>query len=215
MPVASSNSTQPVGPSNAEEPTLHVELSENGDATVTLVSVYTLTESSDRNSFESIRADEQTRSEMLERFADRLETVSTEIDSDGNDSITGAEANLRSSGDRGIVSLSVTWDSLATDDGETLVVDEPFASGFEADRTLVVVGPEGSTLESSTPEPTATDGERAVWETKTDLDGFEAAFTPPSEESSGGDDESDATPGFGGAVAVVSIVVLLEHRRRY
>ncbi|GAB7019348.1 DUF7345 domain-containing protein [Halostagnicola bangensis] len=219
-PVAGSSGMQDIAdPAGSEEPSLHVQLSDDGDATVTLVSVYDITDSDERESFESIRADEGTQAELLERFTDRLESVSAEIDTSDNTSIAGDEVNLRSADDRGIVSLSVTWHELAAVDGDSLVVDEPFASGFETDRPLVLEGPTGSTLESSTPEPTVADGERAMWETETELDGFEAVVAPASEESEnevsdGEETESDGTPGFGGIVAVGSIVVLLGLRLR-
>lgn len=214
-PVAGSSGVQNVsGPADTEEPTIHVELSNEGDATVTLVSVYDVTDSDERESFESIRADEEMQAELLERFTDRLETVSAEIEAERDVSVTEDEVDLRSADDRGIVSLSVTWHGLAAVDGDSLVVDEPFASGFEADRTLVLEGPDGSTLESSTPEPTAADAERAMWEPDTELDGFEAVVAPASEEFEGEDAASDGTPGFGGIVAVGSITAVLGLRLR-
>lgn len=213
-PVASSSSTQRLGPAETEEPTLHVELSEDGDATVTLVSVYSFTESSERNSFESIRSDEQTQAEMLNRFADRIDAISADIEADRELSVTGDAIDLQSGDDCGIVSISVTWNGLAAVDGDSLVLDEPFASGFEPDRMLVVQSPDGSSLESSTPEPTVTDGEQAMWEANTELDGFEAVVASSSAEADDEDGPSDSTPGFGGIVGIGSVVTVLGLRTR-
>ncbi|WIV67207.1 DUF7345 domain-containing protein [Natrialbaceae archaeon AArc-T1-2] len=204
-----------------EDPTLHVALTEDGDATVSLVSVYDLSDANERDAFESLREDERVQDEMLERFADRADSIATDVDEEM--SVTEESVDVRTDDDRGVVVLSVAWNGLASVDGETLVVTEPFASGFEPDRTLVVTAPGGATIESTTPKPATVDETRATWDAGTDLSGFETAVSLADDEDRTTDvddddstGEDDATSGFGVGIAVVGVVLsvaaLLEAR---
>ena len=133
LPVAASstNSSESV-----EESAVHVDLEADGDATVSLVSIYDLTDSDERDAFETLREDESAQEALLDRAADRFDSVATNAEGNVEREMTvSAEStDVSVSGDRGIVTLSVTWEGLAAVEDDTLVVTEPFTSGFDADR---------------------------------------------------------------------------------
>ncbi|SDR13459.1 DUF7345 domain-containing protein [Natronobacterium texcoconense] len=206
--------TTPVAASSddvsADDPSLVVDLEEDGDATVSLVSVYDPNDDDERDAFESIRTDETTQEELLERFANRLDSVATQVAADDavdrEMSVTADSVDVRIDDDRGIVTLSVTWSGLAaTGDGQ-LVVDEPFASGFETDRALILTVPAGATLESTTPEPTTENGAQATWSDGAALEGFEAVVQADDGSEPATESAADTVPGFGAVVAAVGIV---------
>jgi PGF-CTERM protein len=103
-------------------------------------------------------------------------------------------------GSVGEVRLSVTWHALAAVEDERLVVGEPFASGYEPSGRLVVVAPEGYTIETSAPTPDDGGDGRATW-IGSDLTGFEVAAAP----SSASESTDVSTPGFGASVALLAL----------
>lgn len=214
MPVAGSSTT--TGES-LEEPAFHVDLEADGDATVSLVSVYDLSDDDERDAFESLQDDETTQGELLDRFADRMGAVATEVEADAERemAVTGESVAVETTDELGIVTLSVYWEGLAATDDDALVVAEPFDSGFDADRPLVVTAPTDATIESTTPDPTTHDDAQMTWDEGTSLDGFEVTVSLSSEagdEAAPGTDEdgaSDAIPGFGVAVAAIAIALVV------
>ncbi|WP_436344602.1 DUF7345 domain-containing protein [Natronorubrum sp. FCH18a] len=201
LPVAASS---PNSGESVEESAVHVDLDADGDATVSLVSIYDLTDPNERDAFETLREDESAQEELLDRAADRFDSVATnaEANVEREMTVSAESADVSVSDDRGIVTLSVNWEGLAAVEDDTLVVTEPFASGFDADRSLVVTAPTEATIGSSTPEPTTQDETRATWDAETDLDGFELTVSGATTAS---DDASDGTPGFTGGVALVAV----------
>ncbi|MFC4544355.1 hypothetical protein ACFO5R_20710 [Halosolutus amylolyticus] len=199
-------------PADADEPMLHVELTADGDATVSLVSVYDLSDEDERDAFASLESDDETRAELLDRFADRTGSVaanaSEEVDREMT--VTADSIDVRTTDDeRGVVVLSVTWERLAAVEDDRLVVTEPFASGYEPDRTVVVSGPDGSTVETTTPTPDAETDGQASWNAGTSLDGFEATFSLSGEESAAEDPADDSLPGFGVPVTAAALLAVL------
>ena len=197
-----------------EESTLHVDLEAGGDATVSLVSIYDLSDPDERDAFESLREDESVQEESLERFADRLGSVAASVDEE--QSVAAESVDVRIDDDRGIVTLAVTWSGLADVDGDTLVLTEPFASGFEPDRTLLVTAPEGATIESTGTDTATVTGTQATWEPNADLSGFEVSVSlsddaDDADETDDADDADDVdeTPGFGVGVAAIAFAVAL------
>lgn len=199
---------------NSDEPALHVDLEANGDATVSLVSVYDLSDPDERDAFESLSEDESVQDESLERFADRLGTVAAGIDEE--QSVTAESVNVRTDDDRGIVTLSVTWGGVADLEDDTLVLTEPFASGFEPDRTLVVTAPDGATIESTGTETATVAETQATWDPGADLAGFEVTISLADDDATDtvdddtadgdvSDEDVDGTPGFGATIAVIGV----------
>ncbi|SFS64976.1 DUF7345 domain-containing protein [Halostagnicola kamekurae] len=209
-PVAGSSASHD-GPTleDGAESTLHINLSEGGDATVTLVTGYNFTQADERDAFESLREDEGAQSDLLERFTGRLQSVAAAVDNDSEQAVSEHSVDLRTTDERGLAAFSVTWDGLATVDDRTLTVTEPFASGFETDRTVVLEGPANATLESASHDPTVETDNRATWDAGTDFDGFEAVLSLPTEDSDTGVTGADDTSGLGGLVSVATLAVFL------
>ncbi|MXV60668.1 DUF4897 domain-containing protein [Natronorubrum sp. JWXQ-INN-674] len=211
MPVAGSSA---VTDESINGPAVHVALEADGDATVTLVSVYDLTDEDERDAFETLREDEKTQADLLERFSERLEGVADDVDTDADreKSVESKSVDVRTNEDSGIVTFSAFWDELAAVEGETVVLMEPFASGFESDRSLIVTIPDGTTIESVTPEPTIHEESAVNWDGETELDGFElTASTATNDESSvdASETTTDGVPGFGPIGAIVALATLL------
>ncbi|GAA0216537.1 DUF7345 domain-containing protein [Halobaculum roseum] len=193
------------------EPAFVVDLETDGSAHVTLVTTFDLTTDSEREAFEALRANETAREQRTNRFAARMRAIANRAEND-----TGREMAIRNpdmtfstENDTGIVGLSVTWDGLAAQEGDRLVLGEPFASGFDIDRSFVVVGPDGYALDTATPTPTTQQQNSATWHATTQFDGFETVFTPA--EGGTATDADDGTsgagaPGFGIGVAVVAVM---------
>lgn len=189
----------------ADEPMLHVALSEDGSATMSLVMSYDFADEDERNAFETLETDDQARADLLERFRDRMQTTADAVDRDAT--VTADAVDVRTADDRGVVALSVQWDGFATVEGDQLVVTEPFASGYEADHPVVITAPAESTIETTTPEPTDRTDQRVTWAAGTDFDGFEA--TVSLSEGSATADGSDSVPGFGSVAAGSAVLALL------
>ncbi|MWV38567.1 hypothetical protein [Natrialba sp. INN-245] len=201
-------------PTTDDDPKLHVDLSEDGDATVSLVTVSDFADEDERDAFETLEADEDAQTELLDRFADRMqETAERSIDDvDREMTVTADAVDVRTGDDRGVVVLSVHWQNLGAVDGSNLVVTEPFASGYEADRPVVVTAPADSTVETVTPEPTDRSDRQVTWASGTDFDGFEATIALPSDGAVSADDTTggdDSVPGFGSVVAGSAVLVLI------
>ena len=212
------------GPGDTDESSLVVELTADGDATVSLVTVYDLTDEDEQQAFQSLQDDDEATDELRDRFAERMASVATSTGADGDAVITDESIDLRIDDDRGVVTVSVTWTGLATVENDTLVLTEPFASGFETDRQLVVTGPDDSTVEATSHEPVEVDAASVWWDAETDLNGFELVLSlddetddaeaveddGPTEDEPVEDDAeetagADGVPGFGLVVAVLAI----------
>jgi len=202
---------------NTDEPMVHVAVDSDGDATVSLVSVYDLTDDDEQAAFESVAEDEEAQGDMRDRFADRMESVAENAGYEGEDVIDDSSVEIHSEEGHGVVTLSVSWGSLAEIDGETLVLTEPFASGFELDRQLVITGPDGTAIESASHDPDVDDGAHVSWDAGTDLDGFELTIsledsesdTVTETESEDDEETADEVPGFGIGAALVALVAIL------
>lgn len=209
----------PVAAGSDAEPSLMIDLREDGSADVVLTLTYDLNSDDERDAFRTLENDSDTRTQVRKRFADRMANVAASAENATGREMRVSDATIAvytsEDGDTGIVELGVRWDGLAAVEGDRLVVTQPFASGFETDRRVVFVPPEGYELVDATPEPATEDG-RVAWSPGTDLEGFEATFAPADGASSdattagGESDESESAssevPGFGVGLGVVSLV---------
>ncbi|WP_247010423.1 DUF4897 domain-containing protein [Halorientalis litorea] len=204
----------PVGAATQETPTegVDIALDANGTAEVTLVLTYDLGSETERDAFRDLADDRATKERFTEQFRTRMSRVARDAANEtGREMrVTDASLSTRTAENTGVVELSVTWEGLAAVTDDDVTVTEPFASGFESDRPVRVVAPDGYELTSVTPEPTARDDATATWEAGTTLSGFEVVATPTTDASSGGGS------GFGIAAAPLSLVALaaLARRRR-
>lgn len=208
-PVAGANAMASE-PTTADEPMLHVELSSNGDATVSLVSVYDLTDEDERDAFETLEADDEARTELLNRFTDRMQSTAANAnnDLDREMAVTADAVDVRTTDDHGVVVLSVEWQQFAAVEDDQLIVTEPFASGYEADRPLVIAGPDDSAVDTAAPEPDTETDQEARWDTETNFDGFEATFSLTAADGTD-DTEDDSVPGFGVAMTGVALLAVI------
>lgn len=208
------------------DPALVVDLDEDGSATVTLRLTYDLTSDAERSAFEELEGSESTRRETLDRFRERMSRVANASENETGRSmaVSGGSVDLTTTDDDvGIVRLSVEWKGLAATRGDRLVVTSPFADGYDPDRRLTVVGPEGYEVAGASPAPTSRDGTTLRWDPGTSLEGFSVTYAPAGSggTTAGGTDDGSGTtaggggdgggsggaaPGFGVAAAVAGLL---------
>lgn len=199
----------------AAEPTesgLVVELRDDGAATVTLRTTYDLARDEEARAFAELREDDDARQRLVARYADRMTRVAAVVaaETDRTMRVSDERVALSTNDGVGVVALSVRWEGLtATDDGR-LTVAHPFASDFDVDRSLTLVGPPGYDVAETAPAPDSRTENRLTWEAGTELDGFEVSFAPSGAEtdpSADGLDTGTNVPGFGAVVAIVALFV--------
>ncbi|WP_434520791.1 DUF7345 domain-containing protein [Halorubrum sp. AS12] len=171
------------GPAVEEGSAFVVALDADGDATVTLVLTYDLADADDEAAFEELR---ERPENVTARFGDRMTRIAerTATETEREMSVSDVRTEFESANGTGVVRLSATWTSLATVDGDRLVVSEPFESQFRPDRPFVLVAPDGYALADATVEADATTpasetgAASAEWESGADLSGFSATLAP-------------------------------------
>jgi hypothetical protein len=174
-----------------------VALDADGDATVSLVLTYNLSDAADEAAFDDLR---ERPENVTSRFDDDLSRLAdrTATETGREMGVSAVRTEFESANGTGVVRLSATWQNLAAVEGDRLVVSEPFASEFRPDRPFVLVAPDGYGLADATVEANATsaadggDAATAKWAAGTDLSGFSAAFAPS--DAAGVTDESLPTP---------------------
>lgn len=214
----------------SDEERFLVEVDAEGDAVVSVTFAYDLDSGDEEAAFEELQENTTAQATAGERFENRLATVAADTSAtvDREMSVRNASVELHRDGDVGIVTLSVEWSNLAAVDGDRLTVTEPFASGFEPDRSFTLVVPDGHVITSTSPEPERVDETSATWNADATLETFEVVAEAQSVDSSGGMNDSetreetpdsenvDDSPGFGVIVAVVALSIgsLFARRRR-
>lgn len=212
----------------SDQPGLIVTLHEDGSTVVTVQLTYDLTTEAEREAFRSLRNDSALHADAKERYRDRMERVATDVHQVTGRSVRVTDPSIAfettADSETGIVRLSVTMDGLVDHRDEALVLEEPFASGFEPDRPLRVRVPDGYTISAATPDPTTVQDGVATWTADTDLEGFSVVVTPVDSDGAATDGraakatsatESPGQPGFG-FLTLGLVVVLLGgflHRR--
>nr|WP_305882828.1 hypothetical protein [Halobellus rarus] len=183
-----------------------VELENDGDATVSLSLTYDLEDESDQAAFDRLRGE---TGNVTERFDERLSRVANRTASEiGREmSVSDADAEVTTADGVGVVTLSASWSNLAIVDGDRLVVEEPFASGFRPDRPFVLVAPDGYALADTAIPADSTEGAVAEWGVGTDLTGFSATLAPS--EAVGGATTSGSLPTPLASVLATGLVALL------
>ena len=202
------------------EPSLLVELDDSGDAQVTLTMTYDLDTDEEADAFESLEGDEEAQATALDRFEGNMQSVA-DTASDRTDrtmAVTGQSVSAERQDDVGILSMTVEWTNFAATDGDDLVVTEPFASGYETDRPLTIVAPDGYQVSDATPAPDSESDGTATWDAGTDLDGFEVVLSADGDAATGADDTGDADddlPGFGIGTALTALLGIALIARRH
>jgi PGF-CTERM protein len=209
-----------------------VELDAEGNADVSVTFAYDLESENELAAFEELQENETARTETTARFENRMKAVAENASAatDREMSVGKATIDFERADDVGLITLSVAWSNLASVDDDRLTVTEPFASGFEPDRTFVVASPDGYGVTSAEPSPSESDETSATWAAGTSLQEFEAVVARTDtteadgeetddgegEEGSPDGDATDDSPGFGIVAATVALLAaaLLGVRRR-
>jgi len=131
--------------------------------------------------------------------------------------VSDTTVGIDRTGSTGAVTVSLSWSGLASAEDGQLTVTEPFASGFEPERTFVVQLPDGYGVVAADPEPERHEESSLVWDGGTDLSGFELTVAaeeddPTESDSEQTDEQSDADddgPGFGFAVVAAGVIALV------
>lgn len=200
-----------------------VDIDGDGDAVVSVTVPFDLTDEDEATDFEAFADSEAEQQAHRDQYETRLSNVAAEMeDRTGQETeITDTSVGVQTleDGTVGLVVLTATWEGLAEESSDRLVLGPPFDSGFETDRTMVVDPPEQHRVVSTSPTPTE-EGETLRWNDETSLDGFELVVESESDTETGDDDggtageeaddlegetpDDDATgPGFGVLVAVL------------
>lgn len=186
-----------------------VELDADGDAAVEYTNHTDLTDDDQREWFESVRDDEETREAVAAQRREEMQFVSDQANEHVDRDVRAGEVSVETGtdGDVGIVTYRFEWKNLAAVDGDRVILAEPFSLYDQFDRELVVVAPAGYELTSVTPEPGHHNETTASWPGLTDLAGFEVVATGEGDDGDAGDDGSFADgAGFGVSLAVGSLL---------
>lgn len=191
--------TVPAGAVHESGDRLTVRLEADGDAEVIVEETFDLSVDEERAAFQRLEENATAREQRRERFADRLREAATAAGeaTDREMAVSDPSIEVARTGEgTGVLRLRARWTNLAAvesgEDGRALVVTEPFAGGFEMNRTLAVRGPDGFTRAGASPRPQVARKNVAMWGPGEDLDGFEARFVGSS------DQETDAGEDAGG-----------------
>lgn len=174
-----------------------VGIDTDGDATVAVSYTFDLDDDARQAAFEQLTSNDSAREAFKQDFEQQLAGVAAEAGAaTGRDmSVTDATLEFETADNTGIATLSVTWRDLAAVEDDRLVVTEPFASGFETDRPLHVVAPDGYTVTDASPAPDSPTGETVNWATGSDLTGFEVVVTDDGDETGGNSGAGSETAG--------------------
>jgi len=181
-----------------------VDLNEEGNAVVTVTVSFDLTVEDERSDFEAFVESETKQQAQLDQYESRLSNVAAELESQTGREMAVRNASIStqtgSDGERGLVLLQATWEGLAADNGDQLVLGEPFDSGFTADQTVAVRPPKQHRVVSTAPDPTR-EGEQLRWSDDQSLNGFEVVIEP-LDGTADGDSSDGTTPGGGDSASV-------------
>ncbi|MFB6085838.1 MAG: DUF4897 domain-containing protein [Halodesulfurarchaeum sp.] len=190
-----------VGPARAQaaptEPTIDVAIHETGTVDLSVVMTYNLSEAAEREAFEGLQTDETLLAEMESRFAARMKRVANaSADATGRSiEVNSVDVSMQKTDSTGIVELGVTFTDLAAIEEGTITLTEPFASGFETDRTLRITVPDGYEVVSVTPQPDERSDDTLIFAPDRSLAGFELVASESGGPITG--TTATSTPGMG------------------
>lgn len=212
--VLAASFSGPAAAQTGEERSIVVSVNPDGSAELAATYTFNLTTDSEREAFDELRTNETARQKAQTRFTNRMAAVAQDAENSTGREMsvenTQIDVSKTENGDMGVIVVSLRWNGLAAVDDETLVVTEPFKSGFAPDRTFVIEGPEGYSLQGASPAASSTGENRAAWEAGTDLSGFEATFSAGSDDATASPDGTAGDgPGFGGITALVALLAVI------
>lgn len=202
-----------------------VSVSEGGDAEVRLVTTFNLSADAERRAFRQFERNETKRQDLRQQFAGNIRRVVGAVDNRTEREMEVANSTVAATtaenGTTGVVAVAVTWRNLAAERNGSLVVERPFASGFQTERAFVLRAPDGYAFTDVTPTADAIRDDTATWTANRSLDGFRVVMRDDNvtETSAGSDGDSRRTtsaettddtpgsvPGFDVAAAFAALV---------
>lgn len=204
---------------------VELRMEENGTADVTLRFTYNLSNTAEQKAFNELNQNESFKQEIRDEttglLRDAVSSYSNELDR--TTSIKDSRIELTTVGSTGVVEVSATWTNLASVENSTIRLTQPFASGFNADRDVILYIPDGYGAVSVTPDETVkqttSEGEfdnRLVWDQDESFEGFEVQLAEEDNQDNGtGSLIPDISPllvGFGAALLTVVLVTLYSRR---
>jgi hypothetical protein len=199
-----------------------VDLAENGDATVVVEDRYNLSNATERETFEAIQSNESRQRAHRDRVQRRLDRgASLATEASGRDVQSGnVTLAVTEQTGTGVVRATGSWTAIAAVNTKFNILElrQPFQSGFEVNRTLVVAGPTDEYVRVSTrPAPSRALKSSAYWAPDTDFSEFFVRFEGPttatvSAAGGGGNQQGTATvsvaPITGKGLSVLSQAVV-------
>jgi hypothetical protein len=180
-----------------------VQLAENGDATVVVEDRYNLSNTTERETFEAIQSNESRQQAHRERVQRRLDRgASLAAEASGRDVLSGnVTLEVTEQNGTGIVRATGSWTAIAAVNTKFNILElrQPFQSGFQVNRTLVVVGPTDEYVRVATrPAPSRALKSSAYWGSDTDFSAFFVRFEGPTtatvSPANGGGGNQQGTP---------------------
>jgi len=160
---------------------LGIELGPQGEATVTWVDSYDLSNDSQRATYEAYADNESRRAEFRAAAVADLES-GAEIGSEATGwdmAIRNATVRTYEADGYGRVEVTADWEAFAFYDERKVIVAQPFRSGYHPDRDIAIHGPEGYRRNRSAPEPIRARGNSVLVDRRSDYSGFFMEFVDP------------------------------------
>lgn len=167
-----------------EEPdrtALGFELGPQGEATVTWVDSYDLSNESQRATYESYAENETRQAEFREAAVADLESgAETGSEATGWDmAIQNATVRTYEADGYGRVEVRADWEAFAYYDERTVIVAQPFRNGYHPDRDLAFHGPQDYRRNRTAPQPIRARSNSVLIERRSDYSGFFVEFVDP------------------------------------
>lgn len=208
-------SLQATQESATPEPSMRVDLRENGSARITLTMTFDLSNGTQAQRYNQLAQNQSARFQVAAVFMQGMRSVAEGAQNrTGREmAVTQPDVNTYEQNQAGVLEVSVTYAGLAAVEGDRLVVSEPFSGGYTPDRTFVLTAPEGYEIAEATPQPASTsdDGRVATWSADSDLEAFSVTAAP----------RGDGTPWWliaGGVVLVLgaaAVAGIVAYRREW
>lgn len=210
--VVVSSIAVPAAAVHDDRPSSHflVTVEPDGSAIVSLTLAHDLADPAQRDAFVSIESDTTIQTTIRDRFTTRMQRVASAAAHETGREMTIADASIDVSrtadNETGIVTMSVNWSDLATHDDGTLIVTEPFTSGFTPQDEFVIRAPPGYEITAATPTPDSQTPRQVSWSAGSSLDEFRVSMAETRESRSPGQ------PGFHAVLGIVGIIVAIVAR---
>lgn len=193
-----------------QQPSFVVSVQPDGSAEMAATVTFDLGTATGTVAYQTIRDNRTVRQNLLASFRRRMHSAAANATNATGREMTVEDTTIdlrtTSGGSVGVIILSATWSGLAAVRDGKLVVNEPFGTAYEPERTFVVNWPDGYGIERVTPAPDESGDTSATWYRDRDLTGFELVL---SKSAAGRGDGSLPGVGLPGLDTVTALGALL------